>query len=213
MYRIIMCLIGSIFKNMNFLAHAYLSFNVPEILIGNMISDFVKGRKKFDYPSMVQKGIQLHRQIDDFTDFHPVTAKAKELFRPHYRLYSGAFIDIVYDHFLANDDKLFEQSGGLKKYTENIYSLLNNRADSFPEPFKTMFPYMVRENWLHNYRHRSGMYSAFGGLVHRAKYLNEYKIAIDIFNENYEELQTHYNHFFPDLEEFSTHTLSNLMAG
>ncbi len=35
---------------MNYLAHAYLSFNDPEILVGNMISDFVKGKKKFDYP-------------------------------------------------------------------------------------------------------------------------------------------------------------------
>jgi acyl carrier protein phosphodiesterase len=35
---------------MNYLAHAYLSFNDPEILVGNMISDFVKGKKKFDSP-------------------------------------------------------------------------------------------------------------------------------------------------------------------
>ena len=33
---------------MNYLAHAYLSFNDPEILVGNMISDFVKGKKKAD---------------------------------------------------------------------------------------------------------------------------------------------------------------------
>ncbi len=35
---------------MNYLAHAYLSFNDPDVLAGNMISDFVKGKKKFDYP-------------------------------------------------------------------------------------------------------------------------------------------------------------------
>jgi acyl carrier protein phosphodiesterase len=34
---------------MNYLAHAYLSFNEPEILTGNMISDFVKGKKKFEF--------------------------------------------------------------------------------------------------------------------------------------------------------------------
>ena len=37
-----------IFKAMNYLAHAYLSFNKPDILAGNIISDFVKGKKKFD---------------------------------------------------------------------------------------------------------------------------------------------------------------------
>jgi len=29
---------------MNFLAHAYLSFYNPPVLVGNMIADFVKGK-------------------------------------------------------------------------------------------------------------------------------------------------------------------------
>ena len=64
---------------MNYLAHAYLSFNHPEILTGNMISDFVKGKKKFDYPTTIQKGIMLHRAIDQFTDTHEATKEAKEV--------------------------------------------------------------------------------------------------------------------------------------
>ena len=90
---------------MNYLAHAYLSFNEPAILVGNMISDFIKGKKQFDYPGPIQKGIRLHRDIDNFTDTHPVTQQLKSYFRPAYRLYSGAFSDVVYDHFLAG--KLF----------------------------------------------------------------------------------------------------------
>src|ERR1700709_705966 len=88
---------------MNYLAHAYLSFNDPEILIGNLISDFVKGKAKYDYPERILAGINLHRAIDNFTDTHDSTRIAKEVFRPYYRLYSGAFIDVVYDHFLATD--------------------------------------------------------------------------------------------------------------
>ncbi|KAF0239868.1 MAG: hypothetical protein FD183_1294 [Chitinophagaceae bacterium] len=49
---------------MNYLAHAYLSFNEPSILLGNMISDYVKGKKQYDYPLLIQKGIHLHRAID-----------------------------------------------------------------------------------------------------------------------------------------------------
>src|SRR6202008_4422095 len=94
---------------MNFLAHAYLSFDQPEILVGNMISDFVKGKKKFDYPANIQKGIALHRFIDSFTDEHEATKEAKEVFRPAYRLYSGAFVDVVYDHFLATDENEFTE--------------------------------------------------------------------------------------------------------
>ncbi len=89
---------------MNYLAHAYLSFSRPDLLVGNMISDFVKGRQKLNYSTGIQQGIVLHRQIDHFTDTHPATHDAKQYFKPAVGLYAGAFIDIVYDHFLALDE-------------------------------------------------------------------------------------------------------------
>ena len=95
---------------MNYLAHAYLSFNDPEILLGNMISDYVKGRKKFDYGPGILKGIMLHRAIDTFTDQHPVTKTAMKFFKPAYGLYAGAFVDVVYDHFLALDENEFNEN-------------------------------------------------------------------------------------------------------
>ena len=66
---------------MNYLAHAYLSFNHPGILAGNMINDYVKGKSQYDYPPIIQKGLQLHRFIDHFTDLHPSTAAAKIYFK------------------------------------------------------------------------------------------------------------------------------------
>ena len=66
---------------MNYLAHAYLSFGMPAITVGNLISDFVKGKQKFTYPAAIQQGIVLHRAIDTFTDTHAVTRKAKTFFR------------------------------------------------------------------------------------------------------------------------------------
>jgi acyl carrier protein phosphodiesterase len=92
---------------MNYLAHARLSFDQPDILVGNMISDFVKGKKRFDYSEPVQKGITLHRAIDTFTDEHEATKEAKKFFKPVVGLYAGAFMDIVYDHFLATDENEF----------------------------------------------------------------------------------------------------------
>ena len=75
-----------------------------------MISDFVKGRDKFVFSGNIQKGIELHRHIDQFTDLHPATKKAMEVFRPYYRLYSGPIMDILYDHFLAKDPNLFDDA-------------------------------------------------------------------------------------------------------
>jgi acyl carrier protein phosphodiesterase len=43
---------------MNFLAHAYLSFGLEEILVGNFIADFVRGKELEKYPKKVQLGIR-----------------------------------------------------------------------------------------------------------------------------------------------------------
>jgi acyl carrier protein phosphodiesterase len=197
---------------MNYLAHAFLSFNNADILTGNMISDFVKGKAKYDYPGEIQKGIHLHRLIDSFTDSHEVTARAKEFFRPQYRLYSGAFVDVVYDHFLALDNKQFEEYEGLEKFTQMSYQHLDKKTSDFPLLFQKMFPYMKTQNWLYNYRLKEGMRKAFSGLVHRASYLHESDIAFQIFNENYEELEKCYADFFPGLKEYTLKSMSNLMA-
>jgi len=193
---------------MNFLAHAYLSFGDPGLLTGNMISDFVKGKKKFDYPLHIQNGIQLHRLIDNFTDFHPATAKAKTIFRPEYRLYSGAFVDVVYDHFLAIDTDQFQN--GLKQFSEETYTLLNQNQQNFPPGFQKIFRYMESQNWLYGYRLKENIYKAFTGLVHRSKYLEECDIAFQLFNEKYDQLETCYNEFFPELKEYSIKIISNL---
>ena len=91
----------------NYLAHAYLSFGIPDVVVGNLISDFIKGKKQLEYPDSIRKGITLHRAIDTFTDTHPVTRHAKSYFRAVYGLYSGALVDVAYDHFLANDPGVF----------------------------------------------------------------------------------------------------------
>lgn len=201
-----------LFYKMNFLAHAFLSFNDPDILTGNMISDFVKGKRKFDYPVAIQNGIYLHRQIDNFTDFHPATARAKEFFRPHYRLYSGAFIDIVYDHFLAADHKQFNQNNPLENFTQTTYFLLEKNALYFPDHFKKIFPYMRSQNWLYEYRWKEGIRKSFAGLAHRALYLNESDVAFEVFNTYHNALKNCYDSFFPELKSYTLSILNNLIS-
>ncbi|MEP7373728.1 MAG: ACP phosphodiesterase [Chitinophagaceae bacterium] len=187
---------------MNYLAHACLSFNDPEILVGNMISDFVKGKKKFDFPLGIQAGITLHRIIDTFTDEHPATKEAKEFFRPDYRLYSGAFIDVAYDHFLATDTTEFTDPS-LLRFSEQVYAVLEENKQWLPERFAGMFPYMRSQNWLYNYRTRLGTEKSFGGLVRRSAYLEESETAGKLFNHHYQPLQACYRHFWQEVKPFT----------
>ena len=195
---------------MNYLAHAYLSFNEPEILAGNMISDFVKGRKKFDFSLPIQQGIALHRAIDNFTDFHPATQEAKSYFKKDSRLYSGAFVDVVFDHFLANDKKEFSNEGELDSFCQSTYINLQNNEAGLPEKFLKMLPHMKEQNWLFHYSSREGIEKSFEGLSRRAVYLSESAIAFSIFNNYYQELENCYQLFFPELKNFSSQYLSQL---
>lgn len=183
---------------MNYLAHAYLSFHQPELLVGNMISDYVKGKKKFDYSPGIQQGIELHRIIDSFTDDHAATKEAKEIFRPHYRLYAGAFVDVVYDHYLATDPLIFNHDS-LEQFATDTYTMLEPYTAVFPERFARMFPYMKTQNWLYNYSNKWGIENSLHGVVRRATYLTESATAFALFNEHDAMLRKCYQTFFPEM--------------
>lgn len=195
---------------MNYLAHAYLSFEVPEVLVGNLISDFVKGKKKFDYSPGIQGGITLHRLIDRFTDDHEATIEAKQFFKPVYRLYSAPFVDIVYDHFLATDTNEFNDRK-LMEFTHKVYYNLDPFAPVFPDKFRMMFPYMKLQNWLYNYQFRWGIERSFGGLVRRSAYLTESNSAFRIFEQEYDPLLQCYREFFPSVKKMASDSLEKIL--
>jgi acyl carrier protein phosphodiesterase len=187
---------------MNYLAHAYLSFGDTEILAGNIFSDFVKGKKKFEFPHRIQLGIQLHRSIDQFTDDHEATARAKQFFRPAYGLYAAAFVDVAFDHFLASDKTVFAENE-LKEFAKTTYAQLREVESLFPERFRTFFYYMELQDWFYNYQFTEGIFRSFGGLVRRAAYMDDPRPACDVFLRHYEELNGCYTEFFPELKAFA----------
>ena len=172
------------------------------MLLGNLISDFVKGKKKFDFPQGIQNGITLHRAIDTFTDSHEATRKAKEFFRPHYRLYSGALVDVIYDHFLAVDENEFTGSS-LFDFSQQVYSSIDKQKQWWPERFALIFPYMKEHNWLYNYRTRWGTEKSLGGVVRRAVYLTESETAFRLFTEHYQLLELCYRQFWAEVKPFA----------
>jgi acyl carrier protein phosphodiesterase len=194
----------------NYLAHAYLSFGNSDIVVGNLISDFVKGRKKFDYPETIKNGISLHRAIDTFTDTHPITREAKRFFQSSHGLYSGPIVDIVYDHFLAIDPDQFADPGTLKAFSLRTYDQAASLEAWFPEKFARLFPYMKAQDWLYNYRHKEGINNSLHGLARRATHMPDPAIAFQIFESQFGQLQDCYRRFFPELKNFASNELRQL---
>ncbi len=195
---------------MNYLAHAYLSFGNENILLGNMMSDFVKGRKKFDYDIQVQKGITLHRSIDNYTDNHPSTKKAKKYFKPAVGLYAGAFVDVVYDHFLAKDEAHWQQTS-LSAFSSDVYDILERNIDVLPQRFQQMLPYMKTQDWLYNYQFEWGIEKSFEGVTRRAVYLNNSVTVYEAFIEHYPVLKQLSQGFLVDVKNFALSEFEQLM--
>ncbi|MEI8279061.1 MAG: ACP phosphodiesterase [Bacteroidota bacterium] len=188
---------------MNYLGHAFLSFGDEEILTGNMIADHVKGKIALEaFPAGIRKGIELHRKIDGFTDTHPATKRAKVWFRADYRLYSGAIMDSLYDHYLANDPKLFANEAALLDFSKKTYTILQNQSEHFPQVFANYFPYMRKDDWLYNYRTMKGMDRSLHGLERRAKYIPPVDNAYKTFVIRYYEIAQCYYEFIDDVIKF-----------
>ena len=188
---------------MNYLGHAYLSFGDPEVLTGNMIGDHVKGRLILDtFPAGIRKGVELHRKIDSFTDAHAASQRAKLLFRQDYGLYSGAIIDSLFDHFLANDPKHFSSAAVLLSFTQDTYGKLEKQSAHFPPSFVQYFPYMRDQNWLYNYRTLQGIQRSLNGLQRRAKYMPPVSKAYDIFIGYYYQLAQCYYDLMDDIVRY-----------
>ncbi len=193
---------------MNFLAHAYLSFNDPEILTGNMMADAVKGKEADNFPTGIRKGILLHRAIDAFTDQHELVRETRKIFNPAIRHYALVISDVIYDHFLgANWNKYSNES--LLNFSNRSYSDIDNHIQYIPEKFARIFPYMKEDNWFTMYATRPGIHQTIERLSYRSKAFIWSKETIDIFEKNYSELENHFLEFFPQLVEESESFLKN----
>lgn len=186
---------------MNFLAHLYLSGDNTSVMLGNFIGDFVKGKNLIEKvgPEMA-KGIELHREIDFFTDQHPIVRESKKRLRPKYRHYSGVIVDVFYDHYLAKNWNDYHHQL-LPDYADRVYNLIQKNNALLPERVNMMMPYMIKGNWLVNYATLDGIHRALSGMTRRTPYESKMDESISDLTENYEEFKTEFITFFPELRK------------
>jgi acyl carrier protein phosphodiesterase len=185
---------------MNFLAHIYLSGDSREILIGNFIGDYVKGKNISGYPEKVKQGIMLHRKIDSFTDSHILTRASKKVIAEKYGLYAGIVVDIYYDHFLSANWHLYSEIP-LREYIHDRYRLLDSGFSIFPAGVKSWFPYFIKSNWLETYIHFNGLNMVFKRMSYRTSLPDHSDYAVSQLKENYDFLKENFIEFFTDMRE------------
>ncbi len=194
---------------MNILAHSYLSFGDSDLIIGNFIADQVKGSNLSEFPMGIQKGILLHRAIDDFTDSHPLYKKSCRRIFSHQGHYARVVIDIVYDHFLAKNWNQYSNND-LETYSQGFYDLLKSNNELLPNKAQYVLHYMSKSNWLVMYQSISGIDRIFKGMHSRANYGSSMDSASELIELYTDEFQNEFSQFFEEITIFSKSKINEL---
>lgn len=191
---------------MNYLAHVALSQNDPELILGNMLGDFVPLSRINSYPPRVSLGIKLHKAIDRFTDSHPVFLRSKSHIRDDYRILKGVMVDIFYDHFLAVKWENYYQES-LPAACQNFYAVFCSNLSLVPEKLQKMLPRLVSENWFVSYGTLEGINWVLNGLSGRLSRPNLLGRGIGELKEHYQKFSEDFDKFYPELQSFVVHWL------
>ena len=186
---------------MNYLAHAYLSGENDNVKVGNFLGDWVKGSDYLNYSEEIRIGIMLHRNIDTFTDSHPIVYTGASRFKTRYFRYSGIIIDILYDHYLSYNWKDFS-SLPLRDYVNRLHNVMLNNFGIFPLRLQNYLPGFMNERWIERYATLDGIKEVLDAMSKRTSLPNETEFAISVMESYYDDFRHEFFDFFSQIIEF-----------
>lgn len=185
---------------MNYLGHLILSGNNSEITFGNFIADALKGNTYLKYSKKIQKGVILHRKIDELTDTNVHYLNGKRRFYKNFPKMGGVINDILYDHLLWRFEKK-THSIHLECKIDHIYKILDDNFEKMPDPVKYMYQYMRRDDWLRNYQYEEGIKKVLNGIGKRINYSNNLELSFEIAKSSMKCYDKEFELFYHDIKE------------
>ena len=187
---------------MNYLIHFFLAGDDKELLLGNALGDYVKGRvERFEHPGIsyrLRTGIQMHRMVDTFSDRHPAVHRSKRFLSAEYGRWSGVIVDVFYDHVLARRWTEHHPQP-LPDYTQEIYRTLTSNLDRLPTPVHPLIKGMSRGDWLGGYASQRGIERALEGMARRRPVAAAIGTAGHLLANHFDRFSADFDEFLPEL--------------
>ena len=192
---------------MNYLGHLVLSGSDEKIILGNFLGDHVSNNTLIQYDLSIQKGIQLHRKIDLFTDNHPISRELRAIMFDKYRHRSRVILDLFYDHFLAADFNDFHNIS-LAAYIDSTTNILEKQIHLMPESAKRYFMAMKKYSWLESYTSIESI-SFILNQMSRRKDIEPMGISVSILKKHYPYFRTQTHKFLNEIiSHFNLHKIT-----
>lgn len=191
---------------MNHLAHFFLSGDNEDLAIGNFVADFITNRELPQFTEGVKRGIMLHRDIDAFTDAHPIVKQSTKRLHPFHHKYSPVIVDIYYDFLLAKNWHKYADgdpsvwNDDIRLFVNKMYNLLTERHLELPVKLRNRLPRMIADDWLMRYTTYQGLHGAFLMIEKHAAFPGNFGNAATHLEMYLDEFDAEFNAFFPDLQ-------------
>jgi len=145
-------ILGDNWKNehLNYLGHLYFSDDNHDIMLGNLLGDFVKGNKFDRIDARLHSGVVLHRKIDLFIDNHPAVLELNRQLYPLLTKISGISIDIIFDHLLAKNWGNFHNQE-LEHFLGDFFQFAQSNKHYLPSNYNMLLDRLWEKKMLHQY--------------------------------------------------------------
>ena len=183
---------------MNWLAHVFLSEPNVEFQLGNLLADVVRGPQREAMSAGFVRGAACHKAIDAFTDAHPIVRRSRARMSSEHRRFSGVFVDVFYDYFLASDWKRY--SGvALDAYTAAFYASAEPHLIELPPDARTLLGRIIQHDLLGSYVRVDGVERALRRI---SSYLSSRWGREFTLDRGVSDLLAHEADFAADFREF-----------
>lgn len=186
---------------MNFLGHIYFSGNDPELMHSNLFGDFVKGSDLSSFHPEVQKGIRLHRKIDDYIDHHLEVKLLTRQLSPSLPKVAAIAVDIYFDHFLSKHWHHFHPES-LDSFLDKFYTYRINEKQYPNEQFLHMIFRLKRGRWISGYLSLDGVEAACFGVSRRISFPNALINGRMVLENNYTAVEATFFIYMKDAIDY-----------
>ncbi len=186
---------------MNFLAHFHLAWPDDGLIAGALEGDYYKGPLRGELPAAVEQGVKLHREIDAYTDSHPLVVSLRAQFPDHLRRYAGIVIDIAFDHYLTIYWTQFHAQP-LQDFNRSIYHSLSKQAALLSTDSRKMIKRLVDYDILNAYHAWDAVPATASRVGERFKRGNPLHAVHDTIAPLRPRLELAFLNFYPQLQNF-----------
>lgn len=146
-------------------------------------------------------GIRLHREIDGYTDSHPVLAEARNLISEPRRRLAGIIVDIAFDYYLTRHWHKFSDDLIEDVISHGYATMAMVASTSFSTATQTLVSKMRATNWLACYGTIEGQKLTYQRVSKRTSAVEKLLGAEQELLTKDSELEDCFLRFYPDLIE------------